>query len=282
MFDDRFKQRYKTIPFAYVSNDYKKEDNRLHGNRIFHQHKEAEILIIRAGRAAVQIEGEEGRLPLFEGDVVLIPPLLPHCYSKEKDFPFSHDCVCFDLSLLADRALAEGLESGELTLPAVLHAGEAVTERVYSHIASAVRACREENAGWELEVAGDLSFAFAAIKRDGRIRARTEGTRDDFRARVGEILEKEYGEAITSSTAADRLFMSHAYFCRRFRSAFGLRFMEYLAMYRVEKSKPLLLRTERPISEIAMLVGFKSFSHFTKIFRSHVGVPPSAYRAGKR
>ena len=96
------------------------------------------------------------------------------------------------------------------------------------------------------------------------------------------ILEKEYGEAITSSTAADRLFMSHAYFCRRFRSAFGLRFMEYLAMYRVEKSKPLLLRTERPISEIAMLVGFKSFSHFTKIFRSHVGVPPSAYRAGKR
>jgi AraC-like DNA-binding protein len=72
--------------------------------------------------------------------------------------------------------------------------------------------------------------------------------------------------------------MSHAYFCRRFRAEFGLRFMEYLAMYRVEKSKPLL-RGGLPISEIALAVGFRSFSHFTKTFRTYVGKTPSAYRA---
>lgn len=282
MFDDHFKQRYKTIPFAYVSNDYRKDDNRLHGNRIFHQHKELEILIIRAGRAAVRIEGEEGELALSKGDVVLIPPLVPHCYSKDVDALFSHDCVCFDLSLLADRALAEGLEHGVLSLPPVLYAGDAITEEVFSHISAAVQACREENEGWELEVVGHLTLAFGAMKRGGCVRRRDASVRDDFRARVFAILEKEYSEAITSSAVADRLYMSHAYFCRRFRAAFGLRFMEYLAMFRVEKSKPLLLRTERPVSEIALAVGFKSFSHFTKIFRTHVGEPPSAYRAGKK
>lgn len=282
MFDDRFKSRYKTIPFAYVSNSYAREENHLHGNRIFHQHKETEILIICAGRAAVQIEGEEGKLPLSEGDVVLIPPLLPHCYSKDVDASLSHDCVCFDLSLLADRALAEGLENGTLTLPAVLRAGEAVTACVYSHISAAVLACREEKAGWELETVGHLSFAFSALKQNGLIRARGEAVRDDFRVRVGEILEKEYSDALSSATVADRLFMSHAYFCRRFRAAFSLRFMEYLAMYRVEKSKPMLTRTGRPVSEIAMLVGFKSFSHFTKTFRLYTGETPSAYRAARR
>ena len=282
MFDDHFKSRYKTIPFAYVSNHYEREDNHLHGNRIFHQHKEAELLIIREGRAAVQIEGEEGKLPLERGDVVMIPPLLPHCYSKEVDASLSHDCVCFDLSLLADRALAEGLGSGTLTLPAVLHAREAVTAAVYSHISAAVSACREAGAGWELTVVGHLSLAFAALKQSGLIRERGEAARDDFRARVGEILDKEYGEVLSSSAVAARLFMSHAYFCRRFRSAFGLRFMEYLAMYRVEKSKPHLTRTDRPVSEIAMLVGFKSFSHFTKTFRLYTGETPSAYRAARR
>ena len=162
MFDDRFKYRYTTIPFAYVSNDYSAEDNRLHGNRIFHQHKELEILIIRAGRASVRIEGQEGELSLSEGDVVLIPPLLPHCYSKEKDSPFSHDCVCFDLSLLADCALAEGLSGGMLTLPPVLYAKNAITEAVFSHISAAVAACRQGWSGWEMETVGHLSLAFSA------------------------------------------------------------------------------------------------------------------------
>ena len=82
-----------------------------------------------------------------------------------------------------------------------------------------------------------------------------------------------------SAAVADRLFMSHSYFCRRFRAAFGLRFMEYLAMYRIEKSKDLLLRTAHPVSEIALAVGFQSFSHFTKTFRIQVGEAPSAYRS---
>lgn len=282
MFDDRFKYRYKTIPFAYVSNDYKKEDNRLHSNRIFHQHNEMELLIIRSGRASVFIEGAEEPTPLFEGDVVLIPPLLPHCYSKEKDAPFSHDCICFDLSLLSDRALADGLESGALLPPAVLPASDKVARDVFFHISASVSACRAGYEGWELESVGHLSLAFGLLKREGHFCERGEKVRDDFRARVIEVLDKEYGDAVSSASVADRLFMSHAYFCRRFRAAFGLRFMEYLAMYRVEKSKALLSGTERPISEIALSVGFHSFSHFTKTFRTHTGEPPSAYRARRK
>lgn len=278
MFDDHFKARYKTIPFAFVSNDYKREDNRLHGNRIFHQHRELEILIIREGRALVQIEGEEQPLPLRAGEVVMIPPLVPHCYSKEKDAPFSHDCVCFDLSLLSDRALAEGLESGSLSLPPVLRAENGITREVFSRVSAAVQACREGNEGWELASVGNLSLAFAALKREGCILASEKRPGEGFAARVFEILEREYGEPLSSASVADRLYMSHAYFCRRFRAAFGLRFMEYLAMYRVEKSKPLLSRTQRPISEIALAVGFKSFSHFTKTFRAHTGETPGAYR----
>ncbi len=277
MFDDRFKQRYKTIPFAYVSNDYEKEDNRLHGNRIFHHHKEFEILIIRKGCAELRIEGESEVLSLSEGDVVLIPPFVPHCYSKEWDKPFSHDCVCFDLSLLCDRSLAEGLENGTLRPPAVL-SGDAASG-VFSPVRAAVDACREGGKGWELETVAHLSLAFACLLKEGRIAPSGADARDGFCTRVSEILDAHYGEAISSSYMADRLYMSHAYFCRRFRAAFGIRFMEYLAMYRVEKSKPLLRDGSLPISEIALAVGFHSFSHFTKTFKAYACKTPSAYRA---
>ena len=278
MFDDHFKERYKTIPVAYVSRDYEKEENHLHGNRIFHQHKEFEILIIRAGNALLRIEGEAEGVPLAAGDVVLIPPFLPHCYSKEREAVLSHDCVCFDLSLLCDRALAEGLEDGTLRPPAVLFTREEGTGEVFSLVRAAVEACQSEDSGWELEVVADISRIFVLLLRRGLIGA-SGAVQDGFCTRVIALLKEHYGEDISSSYVADCLYMSHAYFCRRFRAEFGLRFMEYLAMYRVEKSKSLLRGGGLPISEIALAVGFRSFSHFTKTFRTYVGKTPSAYRA---
>ena len=93
-----------------------------------------------------------------------------------------------------------------------------------------------------------------------------------------EYVAERYGEAITSRTLADHLYMSGAYFCRRFKRGFGCSFSDFLLAYRVEKAKLLLAADPRPISEIALACGFHSFSYFGKVFRARVGVTPTAYR----
>ena|SRR3569833_515734 len=53
---------------------------------------------------------------------------------------------------------------------------------------------------------------------------------------------------------------------------------EYLVSVRIEKSKTLLTQTELPIKAIASETGFKKAGHFSNVFKSLIGLTPSAYR----
>ena len=46
----------------------------------------------------------------------------------------------------------------------------------------------------------------------------------------------------------------------------------------MEKAKRLLLTTRKPIADIAMEVGFSSFSYFSKMFKAQMQKTPSEYR----
>lgn len=52
----------------------------------------------------------------------------------------------------------------------------------------------------------------------------------------------------------------------------------YYLDLRLNRARNLLLQTEQSSSEIAMASGFRSTSHFSKVFRRHCGKPPMAQR----
>ena len=58
----------------------------------------------------------------------------------------------------------------------------------------------------------------------------------------------------------------------------GITPIAYLNRCRIRQAKELLDRTDRPITDIAMEVGFSDVSHFTRTFHREVGVSPRAYR----
>ncbi|MCP4666303.1 MAG: helix-turn-helix domain-containing protein, partial [Deltaproteobacteria bacterium] len=51
---------------------------------------------------------------------------------------------------------------------------------------------------------------------------------------------------------------------------------EYLFDFKISESKKKLLRSEN-IADIVIQLGFSDQSHFSKIFRKTVGVPPGKY-----
>ena len=70
-----------------------------------------------------------------------------------------------------------------------------------------------------------------------------------------------------------------AYLSREFSKHFdNLSFGEYIRKQRIEKSIVLLNDPNYTLTEIAYLTGFSDQSHFTRIFKKHIGQSPSDYK----
>ena len=72
--------------------------------------------------------------------------------------------------------------------------------------------------------------------------------------------------------------MSPHYFATLFKESMGIAPHQYITKCRIEKAKSLLAARELSVTQVSYLVGFKSQSHFTKVFRKYVGVTPKEFR----
>jgi AraC-like DNA-binding protein len=69
------------------------------------------------------------------------------------------------------------------------------------------------------------------------------------------------------------------HFCKVFKKAARVTFMEYLARVRVEHAKRLLADRVLQVTGVADRAGFGSISQFNRVFRKYTGASPSEYRA---
>jgi AraC-like DNA-binding protein len=74
--------------------------------------------------------------------------------------------------------------------------------------------------------------------------------------------------------------LSVAQLCRVFQRDLGASPMKHLTRLRLERARDLLRKTTMNVGEVARAVGFNDPLHFSRAFRRHAGVPPSALRRG--
>jgi len=99
---------------------------------------------------------------------------------------------------------------------------------------------------------------------------------------IGNIIEymhQHFAQKITVEMLAKKVNMSKSHFIRIFKKVTGLSPMDYLINIRIEKAKKLLSAGSKNISEISLLCGFNSLSHFSSTFSKHVGISPSKYNS---
>jgi AraC-like DNA-binding protein len=54
---------------------------------------------------------------------------------------------------------------------------------------------------------------------------------------------------------------------------------EFVQRLRIEAAGEMLRRSETPLSELALQLGFADQSHFSRVFRRWTGMTPRAWRA---
>ena len=99
---------------------------------------------------------------------------------------------------------------------------------------------------------------------------------------VSIYIQRHLSEAITTDQIAAHLFMSRQHLSRRFTKEAGMPLAAYIRNEKIEEAKRLLRYTDKPLSAIALFLGFSSQGHFAKVFRGTVGMPPGQYREKKQ
>ena len=88
------------------------------------------------------------------------------------------------------------------------------------------------------------------------------------------LVHEHYGEPLVLATIADDLAISIFSLSRAFKRAMHVSFRTYLLHVRITTAQTLLRETDRPITEIAQLVGFGDLPRFDKMFKQLVGTSP--------
>jgi len=70
--------------------------------------------------------------------------------------------------------------------------------------------------------------------------------------------------------------------CREFRRVTGQTMTSYRHGLRVERALERLRESPVDLTQLALELGYSSHSHFTHVFRRHIGVPPSEVRESER
>lgn len=93
-----------------------------------------------------------------------------------------------------------------------------------------------------------------------------------------DLMRARLAEDISLDELAAEAQLSPFHFARMFKQSVGLPPRAYLTRLRMEKACELLERTDLPITEIALEVGYSSNQVLARVFMKHRHMSPSSYR----
>jgi len=96
--------------------------------------------------------------------------------------------------------------------------------------------------------------------------------------RVTEAMMSLSDDEVSLKDLAALCGLSVSYFVRAFKQSTGEPPYRWILRHRVERSKSMLAHSDAGLAEIAVSCGFADQSHFTRMFKSFVGMPPAAWR----
>lgn len=128
-----------------------------------------------------------------------------------------------------------------------------------------------------LEAAARVN-AMPAPPVPAELRFRGPAARRSVQAAISYI-EANYAERIPLETVARLCGLGPFQFCRAFKREQGSTFQGFLARQRIRQAEKLLGHPRATVTEVALAVGFNDVSHFARVFRRHVGLPPSVFRS---
>lgn len=101
---------------------------------------------------------------------------------------------------------------------------------------------------------------------------------DERLQKIIRYMQSKIGEPLTLTSVSDKFGMSERSLSRLFQAAVEMSFLQYLKTLRFVTAVELLMRTTKPIGEIAYNVGYGNIGSFSNAFYKFTNYWPSDFR----
>jgi AraC family transcriptional regulator len=140
---------------------------------------------------------------------------------------------------------------------------------------------RATDAAAPLAAEGFALELLAATAREAAVDRRV-GRPPRWLGAAEELLRSRMAESVGLSQVAEAVGVNATHLARVFRAHYGVSVGEFGRRLRLDWAAAEIARGERPIAEIAAEAGFADQSHFTRLFKRHLGTTPARFREEAR
>ena len=245
---------------------------------IQHSHDFNEVICILSGCASIQIGGTT--YELNQGDTVLIPTDLSHCFQTQ------NNTFCSAISFWHDREhpplspICALTEKKEITIFRKFKAAAAFDRMLdyyygdYTYKNELITSCLREIITMMLE---------NTIEKKPIPSSNATLENSNYRHYlIGQYLQDNFNNSPSLGALSRLLHLSIEQTERTIKRIYGVSFREQIVLLKVSYAKQLLSDTHMPINEIATSLGYSMPHAFSNIFKSRCGMTPLQYRKEQR
>lgn len=229
------------------------------------------MIFCAVGRGSVILHGKKREV--IAGQLVLIPPGVPHRYEADSTLPWN----IYWLHFAGDQATeyAELLRSDE-NQPVMQIADPDELVRQFENLYSSVVSAFSDPALIQASVELAKTLSLVNHLRTGRHKKSQQSEQRILKSI--EYITHRYEQPHTLEELARQANLSIPHYVTLFRQQTGTSPLRYLTRVRLRHACELLDMTDQPVSEIAHAVGYEDAFYFSRLFRKNIGHSPSNYR----
>lgn len=234
---------------------------------------EYQLVYITRGKGHF-IDATSRRHPVGEGTMLLVFPGFRHSYGPQLDTGWDELWVGFR-GPLADQLLARGFFDPTRS---VLQAG--LRDDLVHEYGQMIAIARAELPGYQYEL-GAIVYRLLSHLASAYERAEQHSRAEELITRARAWMETRVESTLEVEELAGELGLNYENFRRIFLRYTGLAPYKYFLQLKMARARTLLETHTLSIKEVAERLSFENQYYFSRAFKSHTGLSPSAWLAGR-
>jgi len=247
-----------------------------------HQQETWELTYIISG-SGIRVIGDVVE-NFYEGEVILIPPDIPHCWSfdknvYDKDGKIEHICVFLKNEFLDN--LKNLFSELNKTISDITNNQNALSflGKTQTKIQELMKKMCSQNTIERLSTLILILDQISSSHSVNIVGNRTSERKNEKKLHeIYMFILSNFHRTIDLNEAAKLVGMPKSTFCLFFKKMTGKSFMTYLTDFRIESSCQMLLKTKMSVSEICVASGFNDVPYYNRIFKKIKNQTPTEYR----
>jgi AraC-like DNA-binding protein len=226
-----------------------------------------------SGKGSCTLAGQDWKME--PGDLLFLPPREYHVYSANPRSPWTIFWMHFRGLRASDHLENLGVST---TRPIVSVDDPAVLIEAFEDT------FRHATHGFNEAAMIGLSTAFGRLLGLVKVHQRTPGSRsrraESRLLKVLSMMREDLARPWTLDELARESHLGIAHFSELCRRQTGMPPLGLLIRLRLQRAMDLLQQGNHNVAEAAAMVGYDDPFYFSRLFRKHMGLPPSACRQG--